>query len=71
MQNQYLCMCIATQQGDVEYLTSVSLMLQKRIVMLSQEMEAAKSAHAQRIQDESARRANIINSKLKQKSQDL
>ncbi|XP_076449329.1 large ribosomal subunit protein mL52-like [Babylonia areolata] len=45
--------------------------LAKRIVMLVNEMEQAKSTHLKRIEAEDTRRKDIIGSKLKQKSNDL
>ena len=39
--------------------------------MLTKEMEAAKAAHAKRLQDEATIREDILRSKLKQKSDQL
>jgi D-ribose pyranose/furanose isomerase RbsD len=45
--------------------------LQKRIVILTDEMKVAKARHAQQIKEKEERREAVINSKLKQKSSDL
>ena len=52
-------------------LTKAVVIYQKRIVMLAKEMEDAKASHAKRLEEEAARREDVLRSKLKQKSDQL
>ena len=55
----------------VMMLTKAVVIYQKRIVMLAKEMEDAKASHAKRLEEEAARREDVLRSKLKQKSDQL